>query len=241
MKRNGPMLTLLAGIGVAAVLFLLSLQATRNADAALTAPAAVASAPEPRVKAGVVAVPDGGRASSPPVARVPAAGTPTTADGQPLAQQPTPDGSYAGRLTAGTLALTIKEGKAIAYVCDGRRTEAWLKGTARDGRFDLSGKNGATLTGTADKRHATGRITLNGRTSDVDIATVRKPSGLYRATADVRGAKLVGGWIVLEDGSQVGLATIGGRPATPSRVDVTTGRATVDGTPVTATPADPAR
>ncbi|MFI7541818.1 hypothetical protein [Actinoplanes sp. NPDC049599] len=235
MKRNGPLLTLLAGIAVAAVLFLLSMQASGSGTAAQPAPAAVAggSPSVPAAGAGVVPVPDGAQASPP--------GAPATVDKEPLAQRETPDGTWAGRLQPGVLALNVKDGKAIAYLCDGRRTEAWLKGTARDGKLDLTGKKGAAFTGTIDKKQAVGKVTIGGRTSDVDIKAVRKPSGLYRAATDVRGAKVVGGWIVLADGTQVGLATVGGRLTRPSQLDVTTGRATVDGSTVAAAPADPTR
>lgn len=239
MKRNGPLLTLLTGIVVAAVLFLLSMQATRSSTAARPAPAGqLASAAAPRAGAGVVPVPDGTPASQRPPG---SATAPATVDKQPLAQRAAPDGTWAGRLKPGVLAISVKDGKAIAYLCDGRKTEAWLKGPARDGRLDLAGKNGAALTGTIDKERVEGKVTIAGRTSDVEVGAVRKPSGLYRAATDVRGAKLVGGWIVLENGTQVGLATVGGRLARPSEVDVTTGRATVDGTTVTAAPADPTR
>ena len=232
MRRNGPLLTLLAGIVVAAVLFLLSMQASRSGG---PAPAAV-SEPQPSVSAARGADPLL-RTETPEEA----VGVPEDVDKEPLAAQSTPDGTWAGHLQPGTLAFSIKDGQAIAYFCDGKRVEAWLKGPARDGKLDLTGKKGATLTGTVDKAHALGKVTVGGRAWDFDIKAVTKPSGLYRAAADVRGAKLVGGWIVLADGSQVGLATVGGKLTTPSRVDVTSGRATVDGATVTAVPADPTK
>ena len=242
MKRNGPLLTLLTGIVVAAVLFLLSMQATRSSTAARPAPAGQpVSAAAPKAGAGVVPVPDGTRPIPPSASQRPPGTAPATVDKQPLAQRAAPDGTWAGRLKPGVLAISVKDGKAIAYLCDGRKTEAWLKGPARDGRLDLAGKNGAALTGTIDKDRVEGKVTIAGRTSDVEVGAVRKPSGLYRAATDVRGAKLVGGWIVLENGTQVGLATVGGRLTRPSEVDVRTGRATVDGTTVTAAPADPTR
>jgi hypothetical protein len=237
MKRNGPLITLLVGIGVAAVLFLLSLQATRTGNAAarpaVAAGLQASASPDP---VGAVAVPEDAQIA--PASQAP---TPAKLDKQPLAQVATPDGTWAGYLKLGTLALSIKDGKAIAYFCDGKKAEAWLKGTAQNGRLDLTGKNGAVLAGTVDKDHAKGKVTVGGRPSDFTVKAVSKPSGLYRAAADVRGAKIVGGWIVLKDGTQVGLATVGGRVTTPSDVDVTTGRATVDGSTVTAVPADPTR
>jgi hypothetical protein len=232
MKRNGPLLTLLTGIGLAAVLFLISMQATRTRNAGEQAPA---TAPAPPASAAV--------REAVPASEIPKeiASPPQKVATQPLAQRVTPDGSFAGHLEPGTLALSIKDGKAIAYFCDGKRIEAWLKGTAQDGRLKMTGKNGAALAGTVDKAHAAGKVTVASRTANFDIDAVTKPSGLYRAAAAVRGAKIVGGWIVLKDGTQVGLATVGGQLTKPSTVDVTTGRATVGGDTVTAAPADPTR
>jgi serine/threonine-protein kinase len=63
---------------------------------------------------------------------------------------------------------------------------------------------------------------------------VTKPSGLYRATAEVRGAKVVGGWIVLSDGYQVGVVTSDDVASTAPPIDPVTGQATVNGTTITA-------
>ena len=84
--------------------------------------------------------------------------------------------------------------------------EAWLQGTAADGELDLTRPSGGnSLTGTFGNGVAAGDVTAAGRSSSRSrLKTVAPPSGLYRATADVRDAKLVGGWIVLADGDQVG-------------------------------------
>jgi hypothetical protein len=62
------------------------------------------------------------------------------------------------------------------------------------------------------------------------VYTVKKPSGLYRATADVRGATIKVGWIVLPDGTQVGSLESNPDAAAPSAtaappLDVTAGTA----------------
>jgi serine/threonine-protein kinase len=244
MKRNGPLITLLVGIGVAAVLFLLSMQATRTGNAAERPPVVAGQQASASLEPAVAgAVPQDAQIAPAPASEAPTAnaGAASKVDKQPLAQPATPDGTWAGYLKLGTLALSIKDGKAIAYFCDGKKAEAWLKGTVQNGRLDLTGKKGATLAGTVDQNHAKGKVTVGGRPSSFDVDAVSKPSGLYRAAADVRGAKIVGGWIVLKDGTQVGLATVGEQVTKPSELDVTTGRATVDGTTVTAAPADPTR
>jgi serine/threonine-protein kinase len=138
---------------------------------------------------------------------------------------------------AGTLAISAKGDKAIAYLCDGKRLEAWFTGTAKAGKLSLTGAHGAKLTGTFGNGRASGTVTAAGRSLAFNLATVKKPSGLYRATANVRGAKIVGGWIRLPNGQQVGLATVDGTVVTPSELDIATGTATVSGVTVTATPA----
>ncbi len=88
---------------------------------------------------------------------------------------------------------------------------------------------------------ATGSVAAGGHQWTFTARTVTAPSGLYRASAEVRGARIVAGWIVLADGSQVGLVDTGdpdagGTAAPAPTLDPATGTATVDGTPLNATP-----
>ncbi|NLT56070.1 MAG: hypothetical protein GXX79_16255 [Actinomycetales bacterium] len=153
---------------------------------------------------------------------------------------PAPPTTWAGRVDGGgaTLAIATEDGVAVAYVCDGRRVEAWLRGTAVDGRLELTGPGGAGLDGGYGDGVATGTVTARGREWTFELGAVRKPSGLYRATATVRNARVTGGWIVLPDGRQVGVLTEDGVPRPAPELDVTTGR--VDGSPVRATAVDAA-
>jgi hypothetical protein len=224
MRRWQPIVTLLAGLAVAAVLLGLSYRATAdnaNTAAAQEIPAAAQQTPpgaEPFV-AGVSPTPSATKTAPPP-------------------STPPLNVTWAGEVKgAGTLAISAKGDKAIAYLCDGRRLEAWLIGTAKAGKLSLTGAGGATLTGTFGNGRANGTVTAKGRSLKFDLAAVKKPSGLYRATADIRGARIVGGWIQLPNGEQVGLATVDGAVVTPSRLDIATGTATVGGVAVTATDA----
>jgi hypothetical protein len=126
----------------------------------------------------------------------------------------------------------------VAYLCDGK-IEAWARGTAVAGRLAMTGKGNARLTGTYDGKTATGTLVAAGQPWTFNAPTVHKPSGLYKATAKVRRVPLVSTWIVLPDGSQIGVALIDGKPRPAPKLDRASGRATVDGTPVTATPVDP--
>jgi hypothetical protein len=142
-------------------------------------------------------------------------------------------GVFAGR-TGGreaTLAIAVKGGRAAAYVCDGRRVEAWLTGTQTAGRLTLRSRSGERLAGTLAGTTVTGTVTLHGRTLRFTIGRAGPPAGLYRArTAN----KATIGWIVLPDGSQVGIDN-DGTPVPAPPLDPQSGTATVDGSTVTAT------
>lgn len=132
----------------------------------------------------------------------------------------------------------MRDGAAIAYICDGERIESWLKGTAANGKLSLAGKDGARITTGFDARRARGTVTVEGETNDFDIRVAKKPSGLYRTAARVRDAEVVGSWIVLPDGSQVGVLTENGTPRPAPALDVAGGTTTVDGTTVATTTID---
>ncbi|MBB2913523.1 hypothetical protein FHS43_004827 [Streptosporangium becharense] len=199
MKRLGPGSTLAIGAAMVAVLGTLSVTTSpiiQNVNAEedrkdrepARSPAARATS----------------QATPAPKASEPAGPTPARAD-------------YAGRVKgdSGLIAVSVRNGKAVGYFCDGR-IEAWLKGKAAGGEVTLSGRGNASLvarltegTGGAGGR-ATGSLRLGEKEWDFTASTVKKPSGLYRATAVVRGAQVRAGWIYLDDGTRVGLTLVDG-------------------------------
>ncbi|MFC4532465.1 hypothetical protein [Sphaerisporangium dianthi] len=193
MKRPGPFHTLGAGVVLALGLGVLSVQTmprTDNASAASGAPAAKATtsvAPEPAETAAASA------SAAPTEAADP---TPKRADYAGVAQG-----------NGGLVALSVKNGKAVAYFCDGR-IESWLKGTAENNTLTLAGK-GSLITAALGDGRAKGRLQVGKAKWRFSAPLVKKPSGLYRATAVIRGAKVVGGWIILPGGRQVGLVDVG--------------------------------
>jgi len=211
MKNRGPYFTLLTGLVLAAVLLTLSTTAVKK------------SAAEPQ------AGPYAATSPSPSPAASPSASTPT---GPAQA-------TYATHVNGrgATIAIAVHGATAVAYLCDGRRVEAWLTGAAVGGRLTMTGPTGATLTATYGQV-ASGQVLAGGRTWNFTAPIVRAPSGLYRAASKVRAAVVVGGWIVLPDGTQVGIVTRDAVPAAAPRLDVASGRAVVDGTTVTARPVD---
>lgn len=223
MKRSGPLVTLLAGLLLG--LFMLSLNATTGTKSASSSyeeksPAATASPTPTRTTA-----------------------SPSLSPSLSPSRTPIPDADYAGRTTddSAAVAVTLNDGKAIAYFCDGRAKESWLKGDVEDdGTMRLTGKHGAQLNGTLKEgKRISGTVAVDGGQYAFTADKAKKPSGLYRATATVRGAKVDGGWIVLPDGRQVGIVTRDGEPSQAPRIDPETGAVTVDGQQLTARPVTP--
>jgi hypothetical protein len=222
MRRYGPLLTVLVVAVVGAVLFIAN--SAGNPANQPAAAAVVAASPAAAPSAGATPSPAAAAAAATPPAATPAAAAPV------VAQK-----AYAGR-TAGremTIAVAVKDGRAVAYICDGKKVEAWLQGTLSGSELTLRGT--ATVTGTVDAGKVTGSITVNGRSYPFTAAAVTAPAGLYQGRADVKGVATKIGWIVLGDGSQTGIRTpAGGVPGPAPALDPTRlDGVTVDGAPVT--------
>jgi hypothetical protein len=105
----------------------------------------------------------------------------------------------------------------------------------------MTGKGHARLSATYRTKRAVGHVTAHGVRYTFSAPAVHKPSGLYRAIAVVRGAKIKAGWIVLPDGTQVGSLESNADAAAPSAkrapaLDVTAGTAQDGNTVLVATP-----
>lgn len=151
---------------------------------------------------------------------------PGVATPNPNAPITTYAGKVDGRVAA--IAIAVRNGQAIAYVCDGAKLEAWLQGPAGDGQLALTGKNGATVTGTHDGTTATGTAVVGGRTFTFTVKMVQAPAGLYRIADKVANAAVNGGWIVA-DGEQTGTLTVNGVTTAAPPLNTETGETTVNG------------
>ncbi|GAA3129620.1 hypothetical protein GCM10010466_20450 [Planomonospora alba] len=201
MNRLGPVLTLAAGAATAAVLGVLS-----------TAPSAAPDAPGGPSEVALAT----SQAAPAPAEISKATGTPgaaRTAETTGTAVPVPARADYAGRVRGdgGLIAVSVRGGRAVGYFCDGR-SEAWLKGRVTGGTVALTGPGGASVTARLDGGKATGTLELGSREWRFTAPAVKKPSGLYRATAVVRGATVRAGWIYLPDGSRVGLTLVDGEP-----------------------------
>lgn len=219
VKRFGPLVTLVGGLGVGAALFV-----------ANNAVAPVSSAPAPAPPPPPVA------AASPAVSVSPAVSPSPSASAEPVEKITV---TWAGSVEGGraSIAIAVRNGIAIAYICDGSRVEAWYRGTAADGRLTLAGDDGR-ISGTFAKGRAKGSASAGRESFDFDVATVKKPSGLYQASSVVRNARVRGGWIVV-DNRQVGILTIDDIPQPAPELSLSPdGTASVDlnGTRLDATP-----
>jgi hypothetical protein len=217
MGQRSPLVTLAAAaVGLVALLVVNSTQAPPPAPSGSAVGGAVAPA----------------TTTSPTPS--PSSATPSTS---PTVPKPSPAkqlvGVFAGRTRGreATLAIAVKGGRAAAYVCDGRRVEAWLTGTQTAGRLTLRSRAGERLAGILAGTTATGTVTLHGRTLRFTIGKAAPPAGLYRGRTS-NSATI--GWIVLSDGSQVGIDN-DGTPGPAPPLDPQSGTATVDGATVTAT------
>ncbi|NEB02124.1 hypothetical protein [Streptomyces sp. SID13726] len=224
MKRSGPLLTLLAGLLVG--LFMLSLNATTGEK-----PTSASVSPSPSTK------------SSPSAAPTPTSAPPSPTPSTSPSRTAVPEGVYTGRTDddSSAVAITVRDDKAIAYVCDGHNIESWLKGDVKDdGSMRLTGKGGASLDAIVkDTRRISGKANVGSGSYAFTIDKAKKPSGLYRANSQVAGAKIEGGWIVLPDGLQVGILRRDGKPSSAPEIDPATGAVTVDGQQLTARPVTP--
>jgi hypothetical protein len=248
MMRPGPILTLLAGTVVTAALAALSIAMPPPPTSAAGDTIAASPGEDPARQRQDPAVEDPAAQPQDPAVEDPAAQPQDPAGEDPAGQRqdPTPQptatrsaapaatavrADYATKVrgTRGLLAISVRGTKAIAYFCDGK-TEAWFQGTTADGVLTLEGFGDATVTAELANGTVVGELSIGTERWNFTAPTVRKPSGLYRATALVRGAKLVAGWIYLPDGSRVGAVTLDGALVTaeipePGEVTVINGAA----------------
>jgi hypothetical protein len=192
VKHRSPLVTLAA----VAVAFIIAF----TANMLVSPPGGSAAQP---------AAPPAAPASSEPAQQTTsAAATPSTSTTESTEDRTFPNKVvYAGRTDdkSGAIAVAVLGDQAAAYFCDGRSIESWLRGTVQGTEIALKSKDGATLQARLDGDHLKGTVKIKNDRLKLEIDEATKPAGLYRA----RGSKTTIGWIVLKDGSQVGIQTAG--------------------------------
>jgi hypothetical protein len=243
MKIKTPIITLLVGLALAIVLLISSMSAVSAKKAALAAASASAAASAaPAVTTSSSA--SGAAASGSPSAAATSASA--SASGSfVIPPHANYDGEVQGNL--GAVALVVHDTFAVAYFCNGSTIEAWFSGTPDNGKLNLTGKGaasaGATLTANYALGHARGTVVIKGVSYVFSIIAVHKPSGLFQSIANVRGATIKAGWIVLANGTEVGSLNPDESDANAvsqaaPKLDLSTLTADDDGTTITATAID---
>ena len=181
MRKYAPLLTLVSVVllGVGLVVANMISTPTRTAPAAASAARAAAAPPAAAAPSAAAAGP--GPASAPAPAAAPA-----------VTQK-----AYTGR-TAGneaTVAVAVNDGKATAYVCDGKNIEAWLSGSLDGDRLSLAGRTGS-LTATLTDRATLGTVVVDGVAWPFSAAGVAEPSGVTSGRASLSDVAARVGWTV---------------------------------------------
>lgn len=79
-----------------------------------------------------------------------------------------------------TLEITVEGDKAIAYACDGKSVEVWLRGSAVNGTVSLNNKDRTShLTGQLVGGSVTGILSIDQDQWNFTAAPAQPPAGLY--------------------------------------------------------------
>lgn len=225
MKKYAPLATLVAVVllgGALLVANMLGQSADRTAAEGPAAPVAPPSAVVAAAPSEWVA------AVSPAVVPAPAA------QPAPPAAPVVTEKAFTGRSAGNevTVAIAVKDGRAVAYACDGKKVEAWLEGTLAGDDLTLQGRT-SSITATMDEKATFGMVTVDGKEWPFSAKGVESPAGLYEGRGTLAGVATRVGWIVDENGDVTGVSSANGvrRPAPP--LDPTDLAATrVDGAPI---------
>jgi hypothetical protein len=219
VKHRSPLLTLAAVALAFAIMFIVNMLAEPPGETAAPAAAPTTSVP-----------------SSPsPSPTQTAVASPSPTESESIEEEKFPDKIvYAGRAEdgAGAIAVAVLGTQTAAYFCDGRTVESWFRGTVTGADISLKSKDGAILQASLDGDHVKGTLRIQDNRIRFEIEEAKKPAGLYRA----RGSRTTIGWIVLQDGSEVGVQTTGEASAPAPDLDPQNPRVTVNGENLDAAP-----
>jgi len=227
MKRNTPLITLLVGAALGVVLLVATMLATPSSalPASYSAAAASSAAPAPSSPAPAES------SEAPEQSAEPAESSPAAAPSPAPARTTPTRADFVGRVGGGggSVAVAVHGDKAIAYVCNGSTVEGWMRGKVAGDKLVLTGKNQTHLTASYHAGKVTGDVEAHGTDYSFSVSTVSKStsksSGLYQATAVVQGKTIKAGWIVQDDGTQIGSLEInesGDTAVTAPKLDVAT-------------------
>jgi hypothetical protein len=132
-----------------------------------------------------------------------------------------------------TVAVGVKDGRAAGYLCDGNTVEAWLEGDLVGDELTLHGRNaGTAVTASVDQRSLLGSLTVAGVVRPFSAQIATGPAGLFQSRRTIDGITTRIGWIVLPDGTQVGVRSSGTERRAAPPLDPITLLAVEDGRPI---------
>ncbi|HEV7788162.1 MAG TPA: hypothetical protein VGP05_04050 [Pseudonocardia sp.] len=166
MRTRGPILTLLAIVGLAFVLLAVNMNASREEATDANARAA-----------GTTTAP---AAAPPPADSPPAVSPPAVSSDFPR------QASYAGRTSGrkageATVEIAIRNGAVTAYLCDGKKLESWLNGDVSGSSMTLRGKGTNELTATLRSGTVSGTVSVNGVQWQFNAEPGKAPTAEKRA------------------------------------------------------------
>jgi hypothetical protein len=213
MKKYAPLATLVSVVLLGAALLVVNLVGTPDTQSQAAATRVTPTAP-------AVAGPTASAAAAQPE---PTAAPPAVAEK-----------AFTGRSAGNevTVAVAVKDGRAVAYVCDGKKVEAWMEGTLTGGALSLTGKT-SSITGTVDEKATFGTVVVEGKEWPFSARGVAAPAGLYEGRGTLAGVATRVGWIVDGDGKVTGVMNRDGRRSAAPTLDPDAPENTrIDGTPV---------
>jgi hypothetical protein len=157
------------------------------------------------------------------------------------AEQAVVEAVYAGRSSGNevTLAVVTDGAKAAGYVCNGRTVEAWLQGSVHGNQVSMTGLDGAGLTGSLSGLAMFGTVTPGAGLSFPFSAELSPdPAGVYQARITVNGLATRIGWVVLPNGTQMGVAVAGTTKWAAPPLDLVNDSFTLGGASFTASDVD---
>ena len=139
---------------------------------------------------------------------------------------------YAGRTDGGevTVAVAVEGRRAAAYLCDGALIETWLDGSVDGNRIVLTGRGSASLTASVSGTTVSGSVsTAAGQSWQFSADLAPPPAGIYEFRAPVDEPATRIGWVVLPDGTQLGIRSAAGGPSPAPELDPVDGSFRLDG------------
>jgi hypothetical protein len=216
MTRRGPLITLLVAVVLAGVLLAVDLsRAASPVGAAADAQGPSSAAPPSAAGAGP--------SPAAPAAAAPDPGAPVGGAQEQFPARAKYTGYTDGNHAA--IAVSVRDGKASAYLCDGKSVEGWYQGSALNGTVAAKGRGANELIGALSGTQLTGTVSAGGRSWSYTATPSLSPAGLYRS----KTATGTTGWIKDSAGNVTGLTNAGGIPQPAPPLDPATAQAVEGG------------